>query len=342
MERLKRRTDFRAAAAGAAGAGRRLRAAGAPARRRTAPVRVGFTVSRQVGNAVERNRVRRRLREMVRLRKAGGMHAGHDYVLIGRRAALAPPFGQMTQELDAALGRIHAPRAEQLVQRATSRARRLVSPATGPYIAKGIAAGKTPTAPKTARALNERAQEHHPRHRAVAARRGRLAVFLRLSADGKQRSRRSSSSRNRRKRNRARRSRIRRSPAPRLEPARRRRCPAPPRPPDRIARGGDRRLAAHRHRHAAAARQHRPQGRPHRRSVARAISRDRRSRTRRRSCCSRRRARRTRFTPSSAGWPAAGTTASDAGTGHGVEAGRRRRARRRSSGDADLRQRRRA
>jgi ribonuclease P protein component len=108
MERLTRRTDFRAAAAG-------LRASvGAfvvQARRRAedGPVRIGFTVSRQVGNAVERNRVRRRLRETVRLSQGGGMHDGHDYVLIGRRAALAAPFGQMRQELDAALGRIHDP-----------------------------------------------------------------------------------------------------------------------------------------------------------------------------------------------------------------------------------------
>ena len=108
MERLRRRTDFRAAAAG-------LRASvGAfvvQARRRAeaGPVRIGFTVSRQVGNAVERNRVRRRLREMVRLSQGGGMHDGHDYVLIGRRAALAAPFGQMRRELDTALGRIHDP-----------------------------------------------------------------------------------------------------------------------------------------------------------------------------------------------------------------------------------------
>ncbi|MGD0150711.1 MAG: ribonuclease P protein component [Xanthobacteraceae bacterium] len=108
MERLTRRTDFRAAAAG-------LRASvGAfvvQARRRAedGPVRIGFTVSRQVGNAVERNRVRRRLREMVRLSAGGGMHDGHDYVLIGRRAALLAPFGQMRQELDAALSRIHDP-----------------------------------------------------------------------------------------------------------------------------------------------------------------------------------------------------------------------------------------
>jgi ribonuclease P protein component len=115
MERLRRRTDFRAAAAG-------LRASvGAfvvQARRRAedGPVRIGFTVSRQVGNAVERNRVRRRLREMVRLSQGGGMHDGHDYVLIGRRAALAAPFGAMRRELDTALGRIHDPERAQARQ----------------------------------------------------------------------------------------------------------------------------------------------------------------------------------------------------------------------------------
>ena len=93
----------------------------------------------------------------------------------------------------------------------------------------------------------------------------------------------SSSSRNRRKPNPARRSRIRRNPAPRLVQdtrlrhaaagARHRRA----RGRNRIARRGDCRFAAHRHRHADAARQHRSQRRPHRRSRARAISRDHRS-----------------------------------------------------------------
>jgi len=112
MERLTRRTDFRAASTG-------IRASAAAfvvqARRRAedGPVRVGFTVSKQVGNAVERNRVRRRLREIVRLTADGEMRAGHDYVLIGRRAALALPFREMRQELDAALGRIHALEADR-------------------------------------------------------------------------------------------------------------------------------------------------------------------------------------------------------------------------------------
>jgi ribonuclease P protein component len=115
VQRLKRRSDFRAAAAG-------LRAsAGAfvvQARRRGEDnaIRIGFTASRQVGNAVERNRVRRRLRELVRLSATGadgvdgrgGLRRGHDYVLVGRRAALAAPFGDMVRDLKAALGRIHA------------------------------------------------------------------------------------------------------------------------------------------------------------------------------------------------------------------------------------------
>jgi ribonuclease P protein component len=91
-------------------------------------VRIGFTVSRQVGNAVERNRVRRRLREMVRLSQGGGMHDGHDYVLIGRRAALAAPFGQMRQELDAALGRIHDPERPQTTGGARDRSLHQQSP----------------------------------------------------------------------------------------------------------------------------------------------------------------------------------------------------------------------
>ena len=107
MERLKRRTDFRAAAAGA-----RAPAAAfvvqACSRGDEGACRVGFTVSRQVGNAVERNRVRRRLREVVRLAPAETFRAGHDYVLIGRRAALQAPFADLVRQFDAALSRLHA------------------------------------------------------------------------------------------------------------------------------------------------------------------------------------------------------------------------------------------
>jgi ribonuclease P protein component len=74
-------------------------------------VRIGFTVSRQVGNAVERNRVRRRLREVVRLADAGQFCAGHDYVLIGRPPALQLPFADMMRDFTNALRRVHTAEA---------------------------------------------------------------------------------------------------------------------------------------------------------------------------------------------------------------------------------------
>lgn len=109
VERLRRRSDFRAAAEGLRASGRAFVLQARP-RAEDDAIRVGFTVSRQVGNAVERNRVRRRLREVVRVSAVAGarLRPGHDYVLIGRRAALAVPFGEMIQELDKALERVHA------------------------------------------------------------------------------------------------------------------------------------------------------------------------------------------------------------------------------------------
>jgi ribonuclease P protein component len=108
MERLKRRTDFRAAAKGLRAPGRAFLMQ-ARQRVEAGPVRVGFTVSKQVGNAVVRNRVRRRLREMVRLAPETVLRTGHDYVLIGRRAALKAPFAEIARELHTALNRIHGP-----------------------------------------------------------------------------------------------------------------------------------------------------------------------------------------------------------------------------------------
>jgi ribonuclease P protein component len=111
MERLRQRADFLAAAAGAK--------APAPTfvlqmrqRREGGPVRVGFTVTKKTGGAVERNRIRRRLREVVRLSPPSHMRAGHDYVLIGRSAALNAPFDRIKDEFEKALRRVHAAPAD--------------------------------------------------------------------------------------------------------------------------------------------------------------------------------------------------------------------------------------
>ena len=71
-------------------------------------VRVGFTVSRKVGNAVDRNRVRRRLREVARLVIPAQARPDLDYVLVGRQAALKRDFDVLRQDLVEALKRLKA------------------------------------------------------------------------------------------------------------------------------------------------------------------------------------------------------------------------------------------
>ncbi len=63
------------------------------------PPRVGFTVTKKVGNAAVRNRIRRRLKEAVRVHAAGDMQPGRDYVIVGRDEVLNAPFAEITSEL---------------------------------------------------------------------------------------------------------------------------------------------------------------------------------------------------------------------------------------------------
>ena len=69
--------------------------------------RFGFTITRQVGKAVERNRIRRRLKAAVR--NVGPDHAkgDFDYVLIARRPALTSEFAALVSELTRAFARVH-------------------------------------------------------------------------------------------------------------------------------------------------------------------------------------------------------------------------------------------
>ena len=100
--RLKKRRDFlRAASRGkrAARPGLVLQAAAGEA----GQVRVGFTVTKKVGNAVVRNRARRRLKEAVRLALPPLAPGGWDLVLIGRDGTGKRPFAKLIEDLRGAL-----------------------------------------------------------------------------------------------------------------------------------------------------------------------------------------------------------------------------------------------
>ena len=68
--------------------------------------RVGFTVSRKLGNAVTRNRVRRRLREIMRLH-AGELHQGWDLILVARTRAVDADYGKLEADVLRCLSQLH-------------------------------------------------------------------------------------------------------------------------------------------------------------------------------------------------------------------------------------------
>src|ERR1700716_3610669 len=108
MDRLRQRADFLAVAGGARA---HCAALVLQSRRRDddGPIRVGFTVTKKNGTATERNRIRRRLRELVKRVDDLSMRPHSDYVLVGRRAALHRGFAAMLEDLRSALHRLDRP-----------------------------------------------------------------------------------------------------------------------------------------------------------------------------------------------------------------------------------------
>ena len=106
MDRLTKRADFLAARDG-------LRVSAGPVlvqardRRDACSPRIGFTVTKKTGNAVERNRIRRRLRAAAKNAMDAKARTGFDYVLIARREAISAPFSTLIDNLGRAMARLH-------------------------------------------------------------------------------------------------------------------------------------------------------------------------------------------------------------------------------------------
>jgi ribonuclease P protein component len=113
VERLKRRPDFLRVAAGRrkwVAPGLILQALGqdesTSSRGGIAPARIGFTASAKVGNAVVRNRARRRLRAAAASVMPLHARPAHDYVLIARAGTLQRRFVDLVADLEAGLKRM--------------------------------------------------------------------------------------------------------------------------------------------------------------------------------------------------------------------------------------------
>lgn len=126
-ERLRRRADFLRAAQGKRFFARGLTLQAAPRPIPSEPMeweaapRFGFTVTKRSGGAVERNRIRRRLKEALRLLDPLPARSGHDYVIVARPEALSMPFQALQRELIRALGKIDAWKDQKPIGRGSNR-----------------------------------------------------------------------------------------------------------------------------------------------------------------------------------------------------------------------------
>ena len=160
--RLRRRPDFLAAAQGRRFHTERMSAQGrlrAPDETRDGATAeglfLGFTITKRVGHATERNRIRRRLRSAVAAVAADAPSIGADVVVIARRPALDAPFESLVEDLRRALlsvTRPAAPRSGDAARSPSSKPPSSRSRRGGSRSGSGAAAGGTSSFPSTSKA----------------------------------------------------------------------------------------------------------------------------------------------------------------------------------------------
>ena len=110
IERLKKRADFVACAQAPAAARGAVVVQARPRGDERPLVRAGFTATKRIGGAVERNRAKRRMREAARLLLPDLARPGFDYVFIARGGVTTRPWVRLLDDVKTALIRLAAER----------------------------------------------------------------------------------------------------------------------------------------------------------------------------------------------------------------------------------------